>query len=76
MNDLINNVIEKVVCEQCGGTHLELKCWCDPNSGKVTDNRDCDAKQDRWCNDCQEHVYFIFEKEFLKNKEEDGNNDE
>ena len=71
MNDLINNVIEKVVCEQCGGTNLEQMCWCDPNTGKVTDNSHSDDKQDRWCNDCEEHVHFIFEKEFLKNREDD-----
>jgi hypothetical protein len=62
--------METVVCEQCGGAQIELRCWCDPNTGRINDDGSSAEKQDRWCKDCEEHVYFIFEKEFLKNKKE------
>jgi len=62
--------MENLVCEQCGGAQIKLRCWCDANTGKISDDGSLSEKHDRWCRDCEEHVYFIFEKEFLKNREE------
>ena len=50
--------MNKLVCESCGSANIEMKCWCDPNTGKITDGDSCIEKDDCWCNDCGKHVYF------------------
>jgi hypothetical protein len=58
---------DQLVCEQCGSTDVETRCWCDANTGNITDRGNGLGKEDCWCGHCGEHVYLVFEKEYLKN---------
>ena len=50
--------MKNLVCELCGGANIQMRCWCDPNTGKITDDANCVENDDCWCNDCGKHVYF------------------
>ena len=53
--------MKKLVCEICKGTNIEMRAWIDPNTNEVKQSCDC-GRDDNWCNDCQENVYFLSKK--------------
>ena len=54
---------ETLVCEKCGSADsIQIKVWQYVNSGEFA--ADClDERQDRWCEDCEDHVDFIIKEE-------------
>ena len=60
-----------LVCEKCGSSDkIQVKEWRYVNSGEFAG--DCsNEREDNWCDNCQEHVYFTTEEEWTKKLEED-----
>ena len=54
-----------LVCEQCGGKNIEIRAWVDANLS-LYHSEGCNEWNDRWCSDCEEHVNFIEEEEYLQ----------
>jgi hypothetical protein len=54
---------EILVCEKCGSADsIQLKVWQYVNSGEFA--ADCIGEiEDRWCEDCEEHVDFVSKEE-------------
>jgi hypothetical protein len=64
---------DKYVCEDCGGTNIEQRCWVDPNTNEVV----CECSGDRddnWCKDCNDNVYFVLRSNDLTRNEYTPNN--
>lgn len=59
-----------LVCEQCGGKNIQILAWVDANTYEYRSGG-CGEEDDRWCEDCQEHVTFVDEDEFFKFGEEE-----
>ena len=59
--------MEKLVCETCGSSDIEVLAWVKVNEQITSYETYQDEYDDRWCNKCQEHTNFIPEEEF-KNK--------
>lgn len=57
---------EILVCKECGSADsIQIKVWQYVNSGEFAG--DCIGEEDdRWCEDCEEHVYFIAKEEYEK----------
>jgi hypothetical protein len=52
---------EKLVCSKCGGTNIQIMGWLDANTNEfISDIEDTD----KWCEDCEENVDFVFESEY------------
>ena len=56
----------KLVCENCGGGNIETKSWVDVNTDKVMDDSGDGDSDDNWCRDCEQHLLFVPENEFVK----------
>lgn len=52
-----------LVCERCGSREIQMMAWVDPNTSECTSTIDADS-DDRWCDTCQEHVWFCSLAEF------------
>jgi len=60
------------VCKKCGSDNIIQLEWRNPNTGELS----ClgpDEKQNRYCEECEEHVDFMTLAEF-KNKENEKEN--
>jgi hypothetical protein len=44
---------EYLVCSECGSKNVQIKAWVYPNENN---GYACDAEDDAWCEDCDEHV--------------------
>lgn len=53
-----------LVCEKCGGTNVEVKCWADANDSTVIDDIGAGDSDDNWCRNCEEHVNLIFKSQY------------
>jgi hypothetical protein len=42
----------KWVCEVCGGTNIQIKAWCNPNTNIHIE--DLDSSGECWCGDCND----------------------
>lgn len=52
-----------LVCDECGSREIQMMAWVDPNTSECTSTIDADS-DDRWCDTCQEHVWFCSLAEF------------
>lgn len=43
-------------CTECGSQHVELKQWILPNDLDTPAGNDSFERNDRWCQDCEEHT--------------------
>lgn len=48
---------------KCGSREIQMMAWVDPNTSECTSTIDADS-DDRWCDTCQEHVWFCSLAEF------------
>ena len=40
-------------CKQCGGTHILIKYWYNPNTGEL--DEPCSGEESEcWCEDCED----------------------
>lgn len=44
-------------CSECGGINIQILAWIDPNTNEYKADGPGED-QDRWCEDCEEHVSF------------------
>lgn len=45
----------KLVCNNCGGSNIEVKAWVNPNTLEIIQMLD-DEIEDIWCRDCNLYV--------------------
>lgn len=59
---------EILVCNECGSSEsIQIKVWSYVNSNKFAS--DCSEDiDDKWCEDCEEHVHFITKEEWENEK--------
>lgn len=55
----IDDESQLLVCDECGSREIQMMAWVDPNTSECTSTIDADS-DDRWCDTCQEHVWFCF----------------
>ena len=56
------------VCSECGSENIMERDWVNPNTG-IGLGEAANEIEDRWCNDCDRHVDFETQSEYLnKNK--------
>jgi hypothetical protein len=58
----------KLVCEECGSDNIQTLMWVGVNTNEVGDSGPGETN-DNWCNECESHVDFIDEEEFLNLKQ-------
>lgn len=46
-----------LVCNKCGGDNIQILAWVDANTNRYVSEYGL-TNDDRWCNDCEEHVRF------------------
>jgi len=54
------------VCKDCGSQEVQVKEWCNINTGKscgAIGDEDLTNKDNNWCPDCDEHVIITKEDE-------------
>lgn len=56
-------------CEGCGSQNVQQRSWTNPNNDDLLHYDDCD-RDDYWCEDCEEHEYFVRESELMKDIED------
>lgn len=56
-------------CEGCGSLNVQQRSWTNPNNDEFLHYDDCD-RDDYWCEDCEEHEYFVRESELMADIEE------
>ncbi len=59
----IDDESQLLVCDECGSREIQMMAWVDPNTSECTSTIDADS-DDRWCDTCQEHVWFCSLAEF------------
>lgn len=59
-----------LVCEECGGKNIQIMAWVNANTHEYIEDGWSEV-QDNWCDDCESHVNFIDEEDFLTNDEEE-----
>jgi len=64
----IDEQIVILVCEDCGSTDIEQKAWVDANTNEFSGDAG-DSRQERWCNDCQDHVDFCNQEDFIEEED-------
>ena len=64
--------MEKFVCEECGGTDIQIKAWVDANTLEYQEGCDLGDEDDNWCEDCEEHTNIMHKDEYDKQKEENS----
>ena len=62
----IDDESQLLVCDECGSREIQMMAWVDPNTSECTSTIDADS-DDRWCDTCQEHVWFCLLEEFGDN---------
>lgn len=60
---------EILVCEQCGSKKIQTLAWVDANTNKYV-GEFSNEKQDNWCENCEEHVYFTTEETYNQNQDD------
>lgn len=46
-----------LVCNECGGTNIQITAWVDPNTNEYIGECGTD-NEDKWCEDCQDFIGF------------------
>lgn len=46
-----------LVCDECGGTHIQTKVWVDANTEERKGGDEADTSNN-WCDDCEVHSGF------------------
>ena len=57
----------KILCANCGRDKVQTLKWVEVNTGKIIDDGPSEI-EDNWCPDCENHVGFVTDYEFLENK--------
>ena len=57
--------MSKLVCENCGGTNIQTRAWIDANTNEITDADGGGDRDDNWCEDCEQHLLFVDENDFV-----------
>ena len=66
----LDNLMDRMVCAECGGLNIECLNWVDPNTDELVGGNEDDNNPDHtWCRDCEEHTGLAFENEYCKQKE-------
>jgi hypothetical protein len=52
--------MNRLVCEQCGGTNVQVLAWVDANTNEFKSDYGSSDKGN-WCEDCQDIVYLYSE---------------
>lgn len=61
-----------LVCEECGGSNVQVLAWVDANTNEHKREGPCAGEiESNWCEDCSAHVYLTDKEEYDKNNEED-----
>lgn len=55
------------VCAECGSRNVSVIAWVDANTYEYTSEACLDDIDSIWCDDCDEHVRLILEKEYEAN---------
>jgi len=59
----------KIVCEECGSDQIQTLEWIDVNTGDRNGHGPDDLNSN-WCDECQDHVYFMNEEDYLEKKKQ------
>jgi hypothetical protein len=53
-----------LVCDRCGGENIQCLDWVDVNTNAFIGSNESLSEGERWCEDCQDHVYFVEKKDY------------